>query len=207
MGQVAYDGSGNMTSVSGPLGSWSLVYDDESRPTAITYPTGSDSFLWNALGQRMRATLNGTVKRYIYDGDRVLEQTDDAGNVAARYTTESSSFYQPLLHLWVASDGLSRYPLYDAQGTVRRLADDSGAKTNCRCAPARGAPRAPVWGARPPAGVIPSPRRHSRRVGAFGRPVWSLRVSSLAPEHPTRDLVRTARWKPHFPHVRSRVVV
>ena len=125
-----YDGSGNMTSVSGPLGSWGLVYDDESRPTSITYPTGSDSFLWNALGHRMRATLNGTVKRYIYDGDRVLEQTDDAGNVAARYTTESSSFYQPLLHMWVASGGLSRYPLYDAQGTVRRLADDSGAKTD-----------------------------------------------------------------------------
>jgi len=101
----------------------------------------------------MRATLNGTVKRYIYDGDRVLEQTDDAGNVAARYTTESSSFYQPLLHMWIASGGLSRYPLYDAQGTVRRLADDSEAKTGCRSAhaAAKGALRGPVPTVRPPA--------------------------------------------------------
>jgi len=158
MGQVAYDGSGNMTSVSGPLGSWSLVYDDESRPTAITYPTGSDSFLWNALGQRMRATLNGAVKRYIYDGDRVLEQTDDAGNVAARYTTESSSFYQPLLHLWIASGGLSRYPLYDAQGTARRLADDSGAKTDYYTHSAFGYEY-------PPTGATPNPYRFGGEWG------------------------------------------
>jgi len=38
-----YDGSGDMTSVSGPLGSWSLVYDDESRPTSITHPSGGGS--------------------------------------------------------------------------------------------------------------------------------------------------------------------
>ena len=153
-----YDGSGNMTSVSGPLGSWSLVYDDESRPTSITYPTGSDSFLWNALGQRMRATLTGTVKRYIYNGDRVLEQTDDAGNVVARYTNTSSSYYAPLLHLWVASGGLSRYPLYDAQGTVRRLADDSGAKTDYYTHSAFGYEY-------PPTGATPNPYRFG---GAWG---------------------------------------
>ncbi|GEM_PF-6963328 len=33
----AYDGAGNMTSVSGSLfGSWSLAYDDESRLTSLT---------------------------------------------------------------------------------------------------------------------------------------------------------------------------
>ena len=153
-----YDGSGNMTSVSGPLGSWSLVYDDESRPTSITYPTGSDSFLWNALGQRMRATLNGTVKRYVYDGDRVVEQTDDAGSVVARYTNTSPSYYAPLLHMWVASGGLSRYPLYDAQGTVRRLADDSGAKTDYYTHSAFGQEYTP-------SGTTPNPYRFG---GAWG---------------------------------------
>ena len=154
-------------------GRW-LVYDDESRPSLITYPTGSDSFLWNALGQRMRATLNGTVKRYVYDGDRVLEQTDDAGNVTARYTTESSSFYQPgsphgqtevglpgprrATWSWIASGGLSRYPLYDAQGTVRRLADDSGAKTDYYTHSAFGYEY-------PPTGSTPNPYRFG---GAWG---------------------------------------
>jgi len=105
----------------------------------------------------MRAQLGGVWSRFVYHGDRVLEQTDDAGNVVARYTTESSSFYQPLLHLWVASGSLSRHPLYDAQGTARRLADDSGAKTDCRRAhaAANSAPRAPVSAVWPPAGVVP----------------------------------------------------
>jgi RHS repeat-associated protein len=166
-----YDLNGSMTSVSGPLGSWSLVYDDENRPTSITYPTGTDSFLWNALGQRMRATLNGTVKRYIYDGDRVLEQTDDAGNVAARYTTESSSYYQPLMHLWIASGGLSRYPLYDAQGTVRRLADDSGAKTDFYTHSAFGYEY-------PPTGSTPNPYRFGGAWGYITDPSGMLQLGA-----------------------------
>ncbi len=36
-----------MTTVTGTkFGSWTLVYDDESRPTSISYPTGTDSFLY-----------------------------------------------------------------------------------------------------------------------------------------------------------------
>jgi len=64
----------------------------------------------------------------------------------ASHTMKGGSYYQPFLHLWVASGGLSRHPLYDAQGRVRRLAHDSRAKTDGRRAHAlaNGAPRAPV---------------------------------------------------------------
>ena len=116
-----YDGAGNMTSVTGTeFGAWTLEYDDESRPVTITYPTGTDSFVWNALGQRMRVTLNGTVYRYVYAGDRVLEETTDAGGLVARYSLERGSYYAPWVATYLGGLG-ARFPLMDGVGTTRRL--------------------------------------------------------------------------------------
>ena len=124
-----YDANGNMTSVSGPLGSWTLAYDDQNRLTSMAYPSGTDTFTYNALGQRMRANLNGSVLRYIYSGDRVVEQTDDEGNMLTRYGLATGSYYDPLLGLEFA-DGDQRYPLSDLIGTARRLVDESGTATD-----------------------------------------------------------------------------
>ncbi len=125
-----YDNSGSMTSVTGDmLGSWTLVYDDANRPTCIAYPAGVDTYVYNAFGQRTRANLSGAVLRYVYNGDRVLEQTDDAGNLLSRYATAGASYYGPLLE-FEFPDGSQRYPLYDIVGTARRLADASGAVTD-----------------------------------------------------------------------------
>jgi RHS repeat-associated protein len=136
-----YDGAGNMTSVSGPLGSWTLSYDDESRLSAVSYPDGADSFTYNALGQRTRASLDGTILRYVYNGDRVLEETSDAGSVLARHTTASGSYYGPWLHMW-RSDGSSRFPLFDAVGSARGLVDASAAVTDSYVLDSFGSPTA-----------------------------------------------------------------
>ncbi len=112
-----YDGAGNMTSVSGTMfGSWTLSYDDESRLTSVTYPGGTDSFSYNALGQKMRAVLGGTAYRYVYNGDRVMEETNDAGTVTTRYMTESGSYYSPLINQFRTDCGC-RWPLEDGAGT------------------------------------------------------------------------------------------
>jgi RHS repeat-associated protein len=139
-------------------GSKTLVYNDDKRLTSLTYGGVTDLYYYKYTGQRYRARLAGTYYRYLYNGDRVLEELNDSGTMQARYTTESSSFYQPLLHLWVASGGLSRYPLYDAQGTARRLADDSGAKTDYYTHSAFGYEY-------PPTGSTPNPYRFG---GAWG---------------------------------------
>ncbi len=91
--------------------------------------TGTDSFTYNALGQRMRANLNGSVLRYIYSGDRVVEQTDDEGNMLTRYSLASGSYYDPLLG-FESAEGDQRYPLSDLIGTARRLVDESGTATD-----------------------------------------------------------------------------
>ena len=89
----------------------------------------TDSYWYNALGQRMRANLNGAIYRYVYDGERVVEETNDGGSVLARHTTASGSYYGPWLHLW-RSDGSSRFSLYEGIGAARRLVDGSATITD-----------------------------------------------------------------------------
>ena len=130
-----YDSNGNMTSVAGSLfGSNTLAYNDENRLTSVTYPSGggsqTDSYEYNALGRRMRHYFSGGYRRYVYDADRVLEVTNDAGDdVRTRYTTEAGSYYAPLVHMWFPTD-TSRFPLYDGVGTARRLVDGTGTATD-----------------------------------------------------------------------------
>ena len=66
---------------------------------------------------------------YVYNGDRVLKEIDDNNGSLARYTTASSSYYQPLLH-FKRNDGSIRYPLADIVGTARQLVDQNGAATD-----------------------------------------------------------------------------
>ena len=127
-----YDLNGNLTSTSGVLGAWTYAYNDANELITML-PSGSppDNFSYNALGQRYRTHLGalhggGTYWRSVFAGDRVLEDTDDAGTVTARYTLTDASYFSPMLHVWRVSGSLSRFPLYDLTGTVRGSADASG---------------------------------------------------------------------------------
>ena len=156
-----YDGAGNMSSVTGSEfgGNWTMTYDDESRLKTVTPPVGSsENFTYNALGQRMKLSVNYVVTRYVYDGDRVLEETNDAGTVQARYTTAAGSYYAPLLHIWRVTDSLSRFPMYDLTGSVRGLLDAAGGVTDTYTLEAFGKQRAS-------AGTTPNPYRCG---GAWG---------------------------------------
>ncbi len=143
-----YDLNGNMTSVSGSLfGAWSLTFDDANQPTLIQYPGGTDTFTWNALGQRWRVNINNQAcYGYLYDGDRVLERTCWSGVVLRdRSATASGSYYGPLLQMkW--ANGNTRYPAYDGIGTVRALADQTGNITDTYTLDAFGHPIASSTG-------------------------------------------------------------
>lgn len=105
----------------------------------MTYSGGTDSFTYNARGQRMRASLDGTVLRYVYNGNRVLEETSDAGALLARHTTAKASYYGPWLYMW-RSGGTSRFPLFDAVGTTRGLVNASATVTDSYALDAFGTP-------------------------------------------------------------------
>jgi RHS repeat-associated protein len=126
-----YDSNGNMTSVSGTMyGSKTLVYNDDNRLTSMTYGGVTDLYYYRYSGQRHRARLAGTYYRYLYNGERVLEELSDAGSMQARYTTENDSYYGQWLHLYRPSGSLSRFPMYDNIGSARGLLDASGTATD-----------------------------------------------------------------------------
>ena len=88
---LRYDNNGNMTSVSGTMyGSKTMVYNDSNYLTSITYNGTTDNYWYTSDGRRYKATLAGTTTCYLYNGQRVLEEEDDSGNLHARYTTETA---------------------------------------------------------------------------------------------------------------------
>jgi RHS repeat-associated protein len=127
-----YDNNGNMTSVSGTLyGSKTLVYNDDNRLTSLTSGGVTDLYYYKYTGDRYRARLAGTYYRYLYNGERVLEELSDGGTMQARYTTEDGSYYGQWLHLYRGGPTpLSRFPMYDNIGSARGLLDASGTATD-----------------------------------------------------------------------------
>lgn len=77
----------------------------------------------------MRWIRNGYTTRYVYCGERVLEENSYAGTVLAWHTPSSGSYYTPWLHMQRWDSGHS-YPLYDGVGTVRGLMDGDGVQTD-----------------------------------------------------------------------------
>ena len=74
---------------------------------------------------------------YVYDGERVVLETNDSGTVQAKYTTAGGSYFGPLLHM-MRGGNTSRFPVFDAVGAVRSLVDTSGTITDSYTADAFG---------------------------------------------------------------------
>jgi len=127
----SYDNNGNMTEVYGALyGRKTLTYTDENYLASIAYAGTTDYYSYTLDGRRCRATLGGTTYRYLYDGQRVVEDLADSGSVQARYTTEDGTYNGVMLHLYRVTGALSRFPMYDSAGSVRGLLDASGTVTD-----------------------------------------------------------------------------
>ena len=167
-----YDGAGNMTSVTGTeFGSKTLTYDDESRLSSIAYGSVTDTSTYNWQGLRTRAYLNGTWYRYLYNGERVLQELTNAGAVNATYTTENDSYYGALLHIQRTSGSLSRFPLYDEIGSARGLVDASGTVTDTYDMDTFGTARSST-------GSTPNPYRYGAAWGYITDPSGFLQLGA-----------------------------
>ena len=120
---------------------WAIDPRGQTAGEPRVVPAVSLYALLSAPGQRMRASLDGMVYRYVYNGQRVVEETNDAGSVLARHTTASGSYYGPWLHMW-RSGGVSRFPLFDSVGTARGLVDASATVTDSYVLDSFGTPTA-----------------------------------------------------------------
>ncbi len=123
-----YDGAGNMLSVTGNLfGARTMVYDDESRLTSVTFPGGTDTFTYNAFGQKMGANLEGLARTYTWFGARLIAEHSschpECAYAGAIYTDGSYG------GLWLGRQmgSQKQYPVYDGIGTVHQVVNETPA--------------------------------------------------------------------------------
>jgi RHS repeat-associated protein len=165
-----YDANGNITSITGPLyGTKTMVYNDENRLTSVTYSGMTDTYEYNWQGLRTSASLGGSSKLYLYDGQRVYQERLGP-NVTATYMTEDASYFGSLLHLQRAT-GESRFPMYDMIGSARGLVDANGAVTDTYEMDAFGKPVSTT-------GSTPNPYRFGAAWGYITDPSGFLQLGA-----------------------------
>jgi RHS repeat-associated protein len=125
----AYDNNGNtLTKVVG-TNTTSYAWDYENRMTSVTLPGtgGTVSFKYDPFGRRIYKSFSaGTTSVYAYDGDNLVEETNAAGAVVARYS-QTQNIDEPLAMLRSAA---TSYFHADGLGSVTSLSNAAGSIAN-----------------------------------------------------------------------------
>lgn len=78
----AYDANGNTISKTDASGTTTYSWDFENRLTSVVLPGGNSvTFVYDPLGRRIRKSD----AIYVYDGINLIQESDSAGNLVARY--------------------------------------------------------------------------------------------------------------------------
>ncbi|MBV8687138.1 MAG: hypothetical protein JOZ90_06890, partial [Alphaproteobacteria bacterium] len=133
----AYDANGNLTSD----GATTFVYDAENRLVSAS-GARSATLSYDPLGRLWQVSGASGTTRFVYDGDRLIEEHDGAGTLL-RYYRHGPGADEPLMWLEnVGGGGWDRRFLHaDHQGSIVAVAD---AATGGPAAPARHLRRATV---------------------------------------------------------------
>ena len=120
-----YDNNGNTLTKTDANGTTTYVWDFENRLTSVTLPGsgGTVSFTYDPLGRRIRKVAPSGTTIYAYDGANIIEETDSAGAVLARYT-QGLGIDEPLAML---RSGTTHYYNADGLGSITSLTDAAGA--------------------------------------------------------------------------------
>jgi RHS repeat-associated protein len=87
---------------------------------------GTTTFKYDPLGRRIQKSGPLGTTNYLYDGDKLLEGVDNAGNVLARYTVTRS----PDEQLSELRSGTTSYYEADGVDSVTSLSNATGALAN-----------------------------------------------------------------------------
>jgi RHS repeat-associated protein len=119
-----YDANGNTVTRNDASGITTFAWDFENRLTSVTLPGGGVvGFKYDPLGRRIEKTTSSTTSIYAYDADNLIEETNAAGAVVARYT-QTQKIDEPLAMLRSAT---TSYYEADGLGSVTSLSSAAGA--------------------------------------------------------------------------------
>lgn len=119
-----YDSNGNTLTKTVGSDTTSYTWDFENRLTSVTLPGsgGTVSFKYDPFGRRIYKSPSGGTSIFAYDGASLVEETNGAGAVAARYA-QGASIDEPLAMLRSSS---TSYYNADGLGSVTSLANATG---------------------------------------------------------------------------------
>jgi RHS repeat-associated protein len=106
----------------------SYAWDFENRMSSVTLPGsgGTISFRYDPFGRRIyKSSLSGT-SVFAYDGDNLVEETNSAGAVVARYS-QTQNIDEPLAMLRSAA---TSYYHADGLGSITSLSNAAGSIAN-----------------------------------------------------------------------------
>ena len=126
-----YDANGNLetkTDKINPTQVTTYQWDAQNQLIRIDFPDGATAtYKYDGLGRRIEKNVNGTITRYVYDGENILLEYDGSNTFKARYS-HGERIDQPLA---VQRAGLGFFYYHaDHQGSIRNLTDSSGAIVN-----------------------------------------------------------------------------
>jgi RHS repeat-associated protein len=116
----AYDADGNLISD----GSTTFIYDAENRLVSASGAKNA-TLSYDPLGRLWQVTGPAGTTRFVYDGDRLLEEYDGAGTRVRAYA-HGPGTDEPLIWYELAGGPVHRFYHADHQGSVVAAADDAG---------------------------------------------------------------------------------
>ena len=124
----ALDANGNTQSKTDSTGTTQYFWDFENRLTSVTLPGsgGSVSYRYDPFGRRIYKSSSAGTSIYSYDTDNLIEETNGAGAVVARYS-QTENIDEPLATL---RSGTTSYYEADGLGSVTSLSNAAGAIAN-----------------------------------------------------------------------------
>ena len=127
-----FDADGNLISRSGPSGSWTYTYNNDNQLTAISGSDGTRSYEYDAMGNCIAKTVNGTRTLLLLDpltGGTLVGEYASSGSMQARYVFGDGLIARvpPARRV---DQGEAQYITPDGRNNVSELIDQNGDALN-----------------------------------------------------------------------------
>jgi RHS repeat-associated protein len=98
------------------------AYNPEQKLSEVTTPAHKIQYKYDPLGRRIEKTVDGNIRRYVYDNEDIIAVLD-GDNRLLRTFTHGPGMDEPLI--MTVADGKNYYYHADALGSITALTDDN----------------------------------------------------------------------------------
>jgi RHS repeat-associated protein len=135
-----HDLSGNLTGRTARNDGTTITYayNPEQKLSEVTSPEHRVQYKYDPLGRRIEKTVDGDIRRYIYDNEDIIAVLD-GGNGLLRTFTHGPGIDEPLI--MTGAGGANYYYHADALGSITALTDDNKEIVETYSYTAYGAPK------------------------------------------------------------------